>query len=112
MKKSKEFIKQLKRFWKKTKKFVQKKTTLYILFGVSFLLTISTILLLNSNLVPNSDIKETKEGEMGIFSNSNPSFDVLFGKKDMNLLNGLGLRVKLRSLIALIRITKQKRKIS
>jgi len=80
--KSKKFLKQFKKLWKKTKKFVQKKKTLYVLFGVSFLLILSTLIILNSNLVPNSDIRETKEDEIGIFSNSNPSFDVLFGKKD------------------------------
>jgi hypothetical protein len=83
VKKSKKFLKQLKNFQKKIIKFTLQKWVLFSLAGVSLVLVLVVcVVLFNPNLVPNSDIYELGSEEAGLFANSNPSFDVTFGKKE------------------------------
>ncbi len=85
MKREKKFLKNIKRFCKKSTHFLLHKKVLSILVIVSFILVLGTLVVLfNPKLAPNSDIYEADERKEGIFVNENPNFGVQFGKKDNN----------------------------
>jgi len=85
VKREKKFLKNIKRFCKKSTHFLLHKKVLSILVIVSFILVLGTLVVLfNPKLAPNSDIYEADERKEGIFVNENPNFGVQFGKKDNN----------------------------
>jgi len=64
-------------------KFVRQKWVLYTLVGTSLLAVLVTmVLIINPRLLPNSDIYTVEGDSRGLFANSNPKFDVLFGNKE------------------------------